>query len=423
LHWARFPVPAADFQFAGATALDSRITYTGQNGTYFNSSGTLTAATTNVARFDYNPSTLIARGLLIEEARTNSLRNNTGQGVVAGAIGSGGDPGTNWTVTVNTTTGLTRTVVGTSTESGITYTDIRLSGTASGAGSVDFFFDQANGVAALTAQTWTLSTYWKLQAGSWTGMSGPTLGLYEYTSAPAFITAQSNGYSLPSGSGLSTQRISSVITTNGGATTAFIRPILKITIANGAAIDFTIRIGMPQLELGAFATSVISTSSAAVTRAADVASITGSNFTSFWNATQGTIVVGYMLEAQNTGDAQAGVQVDDTTSNNRLTLRASNPSNNNAFVVVNGGVTQAALTGTLSSALVAQKYVGAYQANNFAYSQNGLAASSDTSGTIPTVTQMTLGNSGGSAYLNGWISSLSIYSVRLPDATLQALTL
>ena len=49
---------------------DSRITYSGgANGTRVNSSGNIVAATT--PRFDYDPVTLAAKGLLVEEARTN----------------------------------------------------------------------------------------------------------------------------------------------------------------------------------------------------------------------------------------------------------------------------------------------------------------------------------------------------------------
>lgn len=62
-----------NLNFIDGSPIDSRITYTGGGGTFFNSAGTLTAATTNVARYDFDPVTHAPRGLLIEETRTNLL--------------------------------------------------------------------------------------------------------------------------------------------------------------------------------------------------------------------------------------------------------------------------------------------------------------------------------------------------------------
>jgi hypothetical protein len=69
-------VPSLDLNFM-AGAMPSGITFTrASTGWYFNSSGALTSAATDAPRFDSDPSTLAAKGLLIEEARTNLFLNS-----------------------------------------------------------------------------------------------------------------------------------------------------------------------------------------------------------------------------------------------------------------------------------------------------------------------------------------------------------
>lgn len=69
--------PSLDYNFLSG-ALPAAVNFSrASSGTYFDASGTLQTASTNVARFDHNPNTLAAVGLLIEESRTNLLLNNT----------------------------------------------------------------------------------------------------------------------------------------------------------------------------------------------------------------------------------------------------------------------------------------------------------------------------------------------------------
>lgn len=64
-------------------ALDSRVTFTRPStATYFNSSGVMSSVAINTARFDYNPNTLAALGLLLEEQRTNLLLNSLIDGTI-----------------------------------------------------------------------------------------------------------------------------------------------------------------------------------------------------------------------------------------------------------------------------------------------------------------------------------------------------
>jgi hypothetical protein len=66
----------------------------------------------------------------------------------------------------------------------------------------------------------------------------------------------------------------------------------------------------------------------------------------------------------------------------------------------------------------------AFATNDIAACSNGGTVLTDATATVPTtnITTMAVGNWAGNNYLNGWISSLSYYGARLPNATLQALT-
>jgi hypothetical protein len=65
------PSPTKTFDFT-LGSLPSGVTFSrASQGSYFNSSGVLTLAAIDAARLDYNPSTLAARGLLVEPTATN----------------------------------------------------------------------------------------------------------------------------------------------------------------------------------------------------------------------------------------------------------------------------------------------------------------------------------------------------------------
>ena len=372
-------------------------------------------------RLDYDPATLAAQGLLIEEQRTNSIRNNTGVGAVNGVIGSGGAVPTNWTSQINTTTGLTRQVVGTGTENGIAYVDFRLSGTATGAGSFDMFFEQANVAAALTGQTWAGSVFTKLVGGTTNGLSLPRFYLYELTSGAAFITAQvlSPGFSLPATGALNTQRYTGAATLSGGATTAFIRPLINYAIADGAAIDITLRIGLPQLELGAFATSVIPTTTTSLTRSADVASV--NTLSPWFNSTEGTLYAEASWFGLSTNDYYAALN--NGTSSNLIGLAVSS-GGTWRFAVVSAGSTEASITSGAVTANTVFKHSGAYKVNDFAACVNGGSVGTDTGGVVPSgITTLSLNASHGIInQFNGYLRRVTYYPRKLSSAELQAIT-
>jgi len=372
-----------------------------------------TTAAYYAPRFDYNPSTLAAQGLLIEEQRTNSIRNNTMQGAVAGTPGT---VPTNWLV--DTTGGVfTRTISGPSTESGITYIDIQIQ--ASAGGTFVIRPEPGTQVAALVGQVWTNTAYVKLAAGSLTNATC-SIRIRENDAGGSILSEGTVNFT-PTSAGLSTQR--PVITrTLASATVAFIQPRIEI-IFSGAG-DLTLRIGLPQLEQGAFATSVIPTTTTALTRNADVASMTGTNFSSWFNSVQGTIFAEFL---RNTTPAASTfpqfVNIDDGTVNNRLALSTNSSRNLRGQVAIASVFTTIATANAYTEG-VASKLALGYQALNHAAVANGGAAATDTTVNVPSgLTTMRLGDqAGGFANVNGYLRRIAYYPVRLPGSTLQALT-
>jgi hypothetical protein len=268
--------PTLDYRFAldrreiEAISLTDKLTYTGAtNGTFVNRAGLIERATTDQPRFDHGPASRQSLGLLVEEQRTNSIRNNTMVGAVAGTPGT---LPTNWSHA--NSIGLTTEVVGVGAESGIQYVDLRWHGTATAIQSV-LLFEPNTQTAAAQNQTWTSSLFAKIVNGSNTNITAIQWRIVERDSGGTFLgSTDTNIASSISSNNLRGNRATANRTLSNSSV-AFVGPVLSLITTNGAAIDITIRIGLPQLEQGAFATSVIPTTTTALTRPVDSAVIDG----------------------------------------------------------------------------------------------------------------------------------------------------
>lgn len=410
--------PSLLLDFANSMRIDPRISFTrASTATYYDANGVLRTAASGVPRIDYDPVTGECKGLLVEEARTNSIPNNTMQGVAAGVPGTGP---TGWQV-APTANGITREIVGSGTEAGISYLDIKFSGTPTTTLNAAVVFAPPTAISVSAGQTWTGTAFVRLVAGSLTNTS-PTFSLLETDVGGAGVGE--NGVSIsPTAAALALQRYA-LTTTVDAAGAAYLQPRIRIGYTAGAPVDLTLRIGMPQLELGAFAASVIPTTSAAATRAADAASMVGTNFSEWFNPLEGMLYA----EASSAGSDSADeiLAICDGTNSNRIVLRRDGANTRAAALVVTSGTTVANLTGSVGQYLpnTAGKLAVAYAADNFAFSFNGAAVLTDTAGALPVgVTMLRIGAGGdGNLLLNGHIRRIAYYPKRLANAELQALT-
>ena len=167
----------------------------------------------------------------------------------------------------------------------------------------------------------------------------------------------------------------------------------------------TIQVWGAQLEAGSVATSYIPTSGSAVTRAADDLTITGSAFSDFFNASEGTV---YAESVTKKSDGQPFVFSANTDSNNRIVYY--NTTTATSVYVAANGVAQANLNvGNRPAAGTLSRGALSYKINNIEASVDGGGGVSDTSATIPSVNKLTIGTRiTGEAiyYLNGHIKRL-----------------
>jgi hypothetical protein len=362
----------------------------------------LLTAATNAPRFDHNPTTAESLGLLIEESRTNLFTYSADFANAA------------WTKTAATITA--NTIVA---PDGALTGDKLVEDTANTAHNVN----RNQGVT--TGTSYALTVYAKAAERSF----------FRLQSFNATGDAENAVFNLTTGTVVSGTTGSTITPVGNGWYRCYV-PVVNDTdtssalsiqlFSDGTTASYTgdgysgIYIWGAQLEAGAFPTSYIATGAATATRSADVASMTGTNFSSWVNNAEGTLYVEYINYTTATGSL---FSFDDGTANNRL-IAFTNVGTTPAYRVVVGGVDQAVVNLANITAGTVGKLSFGYQVNNFAGSANGAAVGTDLSGTLPTSLAVArIGvNVAGVAVLNGTIKRIAYYPQRLTNAQLQALT-
>ena len=147
--------------------------------------------------------------------------------------------------------------------------------------------------------------------------------------------------------------------------------------------------------------------------------MTGTNFSSWFNATEGTFLAN--ARRMRTTDVGRIASANDNTANESIDIGASTTGQ---FIVTDGGSALATITPGTVTANTAFKIAGAFKLNDVQAALGGTLGTPDTGVTMPTVNQLMIGRQAGGSpvYLNGTVSLLKFWPTRLPDSQLQSLT-
>jgi hypothetical protein len=356
-----------------------------------------TTAALWLPRFENDPITGNARGLLIEGGATNLQ-------LYSADI-------TNGSVRVNVTVGATK----------ITAPD----GTASGelvSATTTAVTTLRTGTATISGTTVTSSMF--VKKGSLDTIAFRMLD----TVAASFVleseyTFSTNTTTVTSGTGTLTATnvgngwIRLALTATAWTAGNGLRTFIHFTGATATTGDSLYVWGV-QVEAQSFASSYIPTTTATVARGADSALMTGTNFSSWYNQAEGTLLTDMTVNALS-GERHAAVI--NAGNNQNLVFTGTNVNQVFAATRIGGTVYADVL---IVTSLGPHKSASAYTQSVQAAAINGIGfADTATPAFVATMTQIHIGNNSvANAPLNGTISRLAYWPTRLPNETLQALT-
>jgi len=377
--------------------LDSRVTITRalNTATCVNSSGLIEIVNANLPRFDYDPVTLAPKGLLIEEQRANLVLYS--QDFANASWAKSSTAVTSDTTTAPDGTTTADTLTSSSSTSGVVERNVTFTG--DGDKAVSIF---------LKAGTSTL-TYFFIRDTT----ASVTRGRARVTWAGGIPSATADlGGTIQGvdsfGNGWYRVRllVPSVVAAN---TNAF-----RIQPDPTAGTNSVITWGA-QAENGAFATSYISTLASQVTRNADVVTMTGTNFSDWFNASAGAFVV----SADTVSTLGHLFSADSGATANRIFSYGIAGGGVVAGITASGTSFYSQTVGSVTSN-TPFKTATAYASNSANTATNATIGTTDTTVTLPTVATLRIGGSAAGAYLNGHVRTLSYYNQRLINAELQA---
>jgi hypothetical protein len=411
--------PSLLLDFANGRTLDPKISFSrSSTATRLNERGILETVPANYPRFDHDPSSLKCKGLLLEESQVNHAP--TTEDFTSASWSKIG--GTDCTITANSAVAPDGTTTMDKIEEATTNSSSRGFQMTTPA----TFTAGASVIGSIFVQDIN-RRYVRLQV-----IDGTTPANYFYVQADL-----TNGTFQTVTSGSGTISSYGLITYPDGRKRLYVigitgpsdtRPKLVFYLANSqsGSVVYTGTVGASvyvwgaNLVPGTYLTSYIPNSgTGTASRSADSATISGTSFTPWYRSDEGTFVA--EAEVLTTSATSVIASVNDNTANNRIELQVVSPGNTRLTVIASAS-TQA--TTSSSAATVGAPFVlgAAYDTNDFSSVADGGSASTDSSGTIPTVDRLFLGRTGAGTNYSLHLYSLKYYPKRLTNAELQAVT-
>jgi len=406
--------PSLSLNFARSKKLDPRITFTRtSSATYVGEDGLIKIAPANAARFDHDPITGESLGLLIEEQRTNLLlRSEEFDNAYWSKANS----------SINSNTNLFVAPDGSFTADKLIENDLNT-----------FHLCQRLDIPFTNAVTYTATVFAKSAERNilQIAFGSAAFGLENYvnfnltsgtielkgTDLTASISSFGNGWYRCSATATATATVNSLLgflmqpNNNSGRFFSYQGDGTSGLFLWGA-----------QLEVGAFPTSYIPTTASTVTRTADNASMTGTNFSSWYRQDEGTVLVNLQSSAPSTNTRLVASISDGTTSNWILIGKGSGYQATGEIYL---NLETQMLVGSSGNSILnnPNKIILAYKTNDGALALNGALIGTDNSISLPTASQLNIGDRAtGNRHINGHISQLTYYPSRLTNTQIQTLT-
>lgn len=260
---------AGSFDFSGGTLPPGATLTRASTGWAFNASNVLTSYAVDLPRFEYAENTGL-RGLWNEPAATDVVRNSSAIGAVPGTPGTAP---TNWTIPA-AQAGHVLSVAGSGTEAGVPYLDLRWTGNRGSNSVYTIDLETSPGPAAVQGDIWAALGFAKAIVTTG-GVQAVRLSAAQINAGGGLLSTLTIGSAVPpqTGGNLPAGTLSGAATISDPLT-ASMRPRWTVTILAGD-VDATVRLGLPTFFRSTDASagwrnSPIVTTTAAVTRAADV---------------------------------------------------------------------------------------------------------------------------------------------------------